>query len=273
MSFPKSKTEVPANRARVSPAPDRTPIGVRLRILRGIGIGIRTRMNSVSLRIPALALVLLLTALVGSPVSAQSPESGLYKCACDEHLWYFDGDEKHWIADAETFADRGFTWLDVETLERLAMKSLKTGAAYHLGDLVRDPATDDVFLLSEGKRRLVRGPRAVEYFGLQLDQAVELPTADIHDIPSGDDLVAPIPGLSRAPGQSADFHGWFSVLWGDPEPGTGGTSSVDYFITDDSGETFRLLPSARSSTPPSVFIANARKRVRVRGTWAARPGA
>ena len=267
LSFPKSKTEVPANRARVSPAPNRTLIGVRLKTLRGIGIGIRARLNSVSLRIPALALVLLLTAVIGSPVSAQSPESGLYQCDCDEHLWYFDGEEKHWIADAETFADRGFTWLDVVTLERVAMKSLKTGAAYHVGDLVRDPATDDVFLLSEGKRRLVRGPRAVEYFGLQLDQAVELSTADIQAIPSGDDLVAPIPGLSRAPGQSADFHGWFSVLWGDPEPGTGGTGTIDYFITDDDGETIRLLPSARLGTPRGALIANARKRVRVTGVW------
>ena len=62
------------------------------------------------------------------------------------------------------------------------------------------------------------------------------------------------------------LSGVFSVLWGDPRPGSGQESEIKYILTDDQGQKTELLLDQRTAKQPGGPLALNGKRVKVQGT-------
>ncbi len=68
-------------------------------------------------------------------------------------------------------------------------------------------------------------------------------------------------------GQQVSLSGWFTTIWGDPHPRSGGKPLEIYVLTDDSGRSTQLLLSEELAQPQGGVLALNRKRVIVEGKW------
>jgi M6 family metalloprotease-like protein len=78
---------------------------------------------------------------------------------------------------------------------------------------------------------------------------------------------AVVAALAQAPGQAAviELSGTFSILFGDPSPGSGAASRERYFLTDDLPQTRELqIDAATTLSGGGIYSLNGR-RVTVRG--------
>ena len=75
------------------------------------------------------------------------------------------------------------------------------------------------------------------------------------------------PAATGQSGQQAALSGWFTIIWGDPKPGSGGEAIEIYMLTDDTGQSTQLLLNEELARPLGGILALNRKRVIIEGKW------
>ena len=74
------------------------------------------------------------------------------------------------------------------------------------------------------------------------------------------------PSLPQAPAP-VSLQGWLSIIWGDPQPGSGGMSTTSLLLFDDSGRPTELAFNDSSSQLPASLLALNGRHVFVSGCW------
>ena len=68
-------------------------------------------------------------------------------------------------------------------------------------------------------------------------------------------------------GQEVSLSGWFSIIWGDPEPGSNREPVEIYMLTDDTGHSTQLSLTEQLARPLGGILALNGRRVTIEGTW------
>ena len=91
--------------------------------------------------------------------------------------------------------------------------------------------------------------------------SVHVPTSPIEPSFAMPSSTGPLP----VEGQPWSSSGWFNIVWGD---GREGATETIYTLTDDGGQTIRLLLDETLSRSAGGVMSFDRKRVNVAGVWA-----
>ena len=76
-----------------------------------------------------------------------------------------------------------------------------------------------------------------------------------------------LPAATGQSGQQVSLSGWFTIIWGDPNPGSGGEPIEIYMLMDDTGQSTQLLLNEDLARPLGGILALNRQRVVVVGEW------
>jgi hypothetical protein len=117
----------------------------------------------------AAALATLISSVLAPAAhpAAAAPGGRLVKTPARDQVWLLAEGHRQWVADLATFQARGYRWSDVETVAPAVLYALPVGPADHLGPLLSDAASGNVYLVVDGQARLV--PDLVSFGAVGLD--------------------------------------------------------------------------------------------------------
>jgi hypothetical protein len=119
------------------------------------------------LRAAALAALILIALAPAAHPAAAASGIRLVKTPARDQVWLLAEGHRQWVADLATFRARGYRWSEVETVAPAVLHALPVRAADHLGPLLSDTASGDVYLVADGQARLV--PDLVSFGAVGLD--------------------------------------------------------------------------------------------------------
>jgi len=102
--------------------------------------------------------------------STSHPNGALVKTSNGTSIYLLESGVKRGIATPQIFEARGYKWNQVISITQTELASYATGAdiaTYPNGTLLRNTSDDKVYLISDGKKRLIPGPIFFEDMGYQ----------------------------------------------------------------------------------------------------------